>query len=47
MVAGVYSTLFIASPIVLWWAKKSGTNLRRQVLDTEQAKIESAAAGPA
>lgn len=45
MVAGVYSTLFIASPIVLWWAKRSGTNLRRQVLDTEQAKVESAAAG--
>jgi len=40
MIAGVYSTLFIASPIVLWWAKKSGTNLRRAVLDTEQSKIE-------
>lgn len=40
MVAGVYSTLFVASPIVLWWAKRTGTNLRRQVLDTEQSKIE-------
>ncbi len=40
MVAGVYSTLFIASPIVLWWAKRSGTSLRRQVLDTEQSKVE-------
>ena len=40
MIAGVYSTLFIASPIVLWWAKRSGTNLRRAVLDTEQSKIE-------
>jgi len=40
MIAGVYSTLFVASPIVLWWAKKSGTNLRRAVLDTEQSKIE-------
>jgi len=46
MVAGVYSTLFVASPIVLWWAKKTGTNLRRAVLDTEQSKIE-AAGGPA
>jgi len=40
MIAGVYSTLFVASPIVLWWAKRTGTNLRRQVLDTEQSKIE-------
>ncbi len=40
MVAGVYSTLFIAAPIVLWWAKRSGTNLRRAVIDTEQSKIE-------
>lgn len=43
MIAGVYSTLFVASPIVLWWATKSGTNLRRAVLDTEQSKIEGAA----
>jgi len=40
MIAGVYSTLFVASPIVLWWAKRSGTNLRRAVIDTEQSKIE-------
>ncbi|MEM9016149.1 MAG: protein translocase subunit SecD [Verrucomicrobiota bacterium] len=38
---GTYSSIFIASPIVLWWARRSGTNLRRQVLDTEQSKIES------
>ena len=41
LVVGTYSSIFIASPIVLWWARKSGTNLRRQVLDTEQSKIES------
>lgn len=40
MIAGVYSTLFVASPIVIWWAKRSGTNLRRAVLDTELSKIE-------
>jgi preprotein translocase subunit SecF len=40
MIAGVYSTLFVASPIVLWYAKRTGTNLRRAVLDTEQSKIE-------
>lgn len=42
LVAGTYSTLFIAAPIVLWWSERSGTNLRRQVLDTEQSKIEGA-----
>lgn len=46
VIAGVYSTLFVASPIVLWWAKRTGTNLRRAVIDTEQAKIE-ATTGPA
>ena len=46
LIAGTYSTLFIAAPIVLWWAKRTGTNLRREVLDTEQSKIE-AAGGPA
>lgn len=40
VVVGTYSSIFIASPIVLWWARRSGTNLRRQVLDTEQSKIE-------
>ena len=43
LIAGTYSTLFIAAPIVLWWAKRTGTNLRREVLDTEQSKIEAAA----
>lgn len=38
---GTYSSIFIASPIVLWWARKSGTNLRREVLDTEQSKIDA------
>ena len=37
---GTYSSIFIASPIVLWWARKKGINLRREVLDTEQAKID-------
>lgn len=40
VVIGTYSSIFVASPIVLWWAKRSGTNLRREVLDTEQAKID-------
>jgi len=35
---GTYSSIFIASPLVLWYAKKTGTSLKRQVLD---AKIEA------
>lgn len=41
VMVGTYSSIFIASPIVLWWARRSGTNLRRQVLDTEQSKIDA------
>ncbi len=40
VLVGTYSSIFIASPIVLWWARKNGINLRREVLDTEQAKID-------
>jgi SecD/SecF fusion protein len=31
---GTYSSIFIAAPLVLWYAKKTGTSLKRQVLDT-------------
>lgn len=31
---GTYSSIFIAAPVVLWYARRSGTSLRRQVLDT-------------
>jgi SecD/SecF fusion protein len=41
LVVGTYSSVFIAAPIVLWWARRSGTNLRREVLDSEQSKIEA------
>ncbi len=43
---GTYSSLFIASPFVLWYAKKSGTSLKRQVLDAqvEQLKAQQAIA---
>jgi SecD/SecF fusion protein len=34
MIAGVYSTVFIAAPVVLWWARRTGTSLHRQVLDS-------------
>ncbi len=47
VVVGTYSSIFVASPIVLWWARKTKTNLRREVLDSEQDKIspQSQAAG--
>jgi len=45
VVVGTYSSIFIASPIVLWWARRSGTNLRREVLDTEQARIDPVSTG--
>ncbi len=38
---GTYSSIFIASPLVLWYAKKSGTSLKRQVLDAQLEKIKA------
>lgn len=33
IVVGTYSSIFVASPIVLLWSKKRGSNLRRELLD--------------
>jgi SecD/SecF fusion protein len=46
---GTYSSIFIASPLVLWYAKRTGTSLKRQVLDAqiEQLKAEQAVAAAA
>jgi len=50
---GTYSSIFIASPLVLWYAKKTGTSLKRQVLDAQieaekaQAAIAAAKAAQA
>lgn len=33
IVIGTYSSIFVAAPVVAWWAKKRGTNLRSEVLD--------------
>jgi SecD/SecF fusion protein len=35
VVVGTYSSIFVAAPIVLWWAKLRGKNLRREVIDNE------------
>lgn len=49
VVLGTYSSIFIASPLVLWYAKRSGTSLKRQVLDAqiEQMKAQQAIAAAA
>ncbi len=46
---GTYSSIFIASPLVLWYAKRTGTSLKRQVLDAqiEQMKAQQAIAAAA
>lgn len=45
VLVGTYSSIFVASPIVLWWSRKFKLNLRKEVLDREAAKV--AEAGPA
>lgn len=37
-IAGSYSTLYIASPIVLWWTGGSDEWLRRQIVESEEEK---------
>lgn len=41
IVIGTYSSIFVASPIVLWWAKKWNLNLRKVILDADLAKIQA------
>ncbi len=37
---GTYSSIFVASPIVYWWSKMRGTDLRHEVLDADQEKLD-------
>jgi len=37
LVIGTYSSIFVASPIVLWWSQRKGGNLRKDVLATALA----------
>lgn len=41
LLVGTYSSVFIASPIVLWWSQRKGGNLRKDVLASTLA-VESA-----
>jgi SecD/SecF fusion protein len=45
LIVGTYSSIFVASPIVLWWSQRKGGDLRTDVLATE-IKAETAAAAP-
>ncbi len=38
ILVGTYSSIFVASPIVLWWSKVRGKSIRREVLEGEQLK---------
>lgn len=41
---GTYSSIFIASPLVLWYVQKTGTSLKRQVLDSHEQALRTEAA---
>jgi SecD/SecF fusion protein len=45
LVVGTYSSIFVASPVVLWWSRRKGRDLREDVLATE-IKAETVAAAP-
>lgn len=45
IVVGTFSSIFIASPIVLWWSSSKGRSIRDEVLEAE-AKAEEMAAAP-
>ncbi len=43
VVVGTYSSIFVASPIVLIWSRMRGTNLRRELLDANlEAQVNPA-----
>lgn len=44
VVLGTYSSIFIASPLVLWYATKTGQSLKRKVLETHEQAQKAAAA---
>jgi len=45
IIVGTFSSIFIASPIVLWWSNRKGGSLHKDVLSSA-AKAESIAAAP-
>lgn len=45
IVVGTFSSIFIASPVVLWWSNRKGGNIREAVL-ASAAKAEAISAAP-
>jgi SecD/SecF fusion protein len=45
LVVGTYSSIFVASPIVLWWSSRKGRDVREEVRSSV-AKAEEIAAAP-
>ncbi len=45
LVVGTYSSIFVAAPVVLWWSRRKGGDLREEVIATE-IKAETVAAAP-
>ncbi|MFV0336773.1 MAG: protein translocase subunit SecD [Chthoniobacterales bacterium] len=39
IIIGTYSSIFVAPPVVLWWAKVQKKNLRREVIDTQASGV--------
>jgi len=40
LVVGTYSSIFIASPVVLWWSQRKGGSLRKEILHTTLAEAD-------
>lgn len=47
LLVGTYSSIFVASPVVLWWSNRKGGNLRDTVLASELAAEKLTAEGNA
>ncbi len=41
VIVGTFSSIFVASPIVLWWTRIRGQNIRREVLESEAMRRTS------
>ena len=40
LVVGTYSSIFIASPVVLWWSQRKGGSLRKEIMHTTLAEAD-------